>query len=309
MLLSIWLLARELDWAMVWDALRGVNYAWVLLGVLATVGTFFTRTWRWQALLWQADLPLFPTMAAILVGQVMNLALPMRGGDVARAMWIGPQRGTNAPEALGSVALEKVWDLLVLFLCGLLLLTLMPLPAWFSQSTWGTALTLAIGGVCLWAGLRWQETLFRWAGLILARFPAGWDQAILPKLRRLAQGLASIRHAHASTRAFLWTLATWGLGAATNWAVMAAFGVYSVPAALLLLVGLMVGGAVVQTPGRLGVYEGICVVLLPLFAISDDVAFAVGLVLHLVVMGPPLVAAAVLALWSQSSLRKVNESA
>ncbi len=309
MVLSIWLLSKELDWALVWNALRDVKYIWVLIGVLATVGTFFTRTWRWQALLWQADLPLLPAMSAILVGQVVNSAIPMRSGDVARAVWIGPQKGTNAPQALGSVALEKVWDLLALFVCGLLLLAVMPLPTWFSRSTWGTALTLIVGGLVLWAGLRWQERLFHWAGLILARFPAGWDQAILPKLRRLAQGLASVRHAPASARALLWTFATWTLGAFTNWAIMAAFGIYSIPASLLLLVGLMVGGAVVQTPARLGVYEGIAVVLLPLFGISDDTAFAIGLILHLAVMVPPLIAAAWLSLWSPSHMRRADEPA
>jgi len=300
MLLSLWLLGRELDWAQVWAALQTVQYTWVLVGVLAIVGTFFARVWRWQALLWRADLPLWPTMTALLVGQVVNLALPvMRSGDVARAVWISPQRGADAPQALGSVALEKVWDLLALLICGILLLLMMPLPTWFTRSTWGTALTLAVGGVGLWVGLRWKSVWFRLAGRILARFPAGWDRALLPKLRSLAQGLTSLENGEASAKAFVWTLATWALGVAANWAVMAGFGIASLPAALLLMVGLMVGNAIVPTPARLGVFEGICVGCLALFAVPYDQALAVGLVLHLVVMGPPLLLGALLALGTQ----------
>ncbi len=311
MFLSVWLLIRELDWAQVLGALRAANYTWVIVGVLAIVGTFFARVWRWQALLWRAGLRFWPALTALLVGQVGNLVLPMRGGDLVRAMWLRPERGAErdvergagASEALGSVALEKVWDLLALLLCGLLLLVLVPLPEWFSSSTWSTAGILVVGGVALWAGLRWQEVLFRWAALILARFPAGWDKALLPRLQRLAQGLDSLHSTQASSRAFVWTMVTWGLGAASNWAVMQAFGVDSPIAAIFLLATLMVGNAVVPTPARLGVYEGICVVSLGLFDVPYDLALAIGLVLHLVVMGPPLITAGVLALGTQIARR------
>jgi uncharacterized protein (TIRG00374 family) len=315
MFLSVWLLIRELDWAQVLGALRTANYTWVIVGVLAIVGTFFARVWRWQALLWRADLRFWPAMTALLVGQVANMVLPMRGGDLVRAMWVRPERAVEqdtegdvaraagASEALGSVALEKVWDLLALLLCGLLLLALAPLPEWFSNSTWSTAGILVVGGLVLWAGLRWQEVLFRWAALILARFPAGWDKALLPRLQRLAQGLHSLQSAQASGRVFAWTVIYWACGALSNWAVIHAFGVNMPVASVFLLATLMVGNAVVPTPARLGVFEGICVVSLGLFEVPDDLALAIGLVLHLVVMGPPLITAGVLALGTQIARR------
>ncbi|MGQ9711028.1 MAG: lysylphosphatidylglycerol synthase transmembrane domain-containing protein, partial [Anaerolineae bacterium] len=266
------------------------------LAVLAIVGTFFTRTRRWQALLWHTRVPLRPAMTALLVGQAVNLALPMRSGDVVRALWVAPERNTGAPEALGSIAVEKIWDLLALLFCGVILLAWLPLPGWFARSTQGTALALLVGGAVLWAGLHWQETLFGWAGRLLARFPAGWDRALLPRLRRLANGLEGIRRPDVSGRALLWTALTWGLGALANGFTLAAFGIPSAAAALFLLAALMVGGTV-PTPGRLGLFEGICVLSLGLFGVPAGLALAVGLVLHAVVMGPPLVGAALLAAW------------
>lgn len=294
--LSCWLLVRDLDWSGVWQAFGSADYRWVAAGIAAIVGTFFTRTRRWQALIWHTRVPARPALTALLVGQVVNLALPMRSGDVARAAWIAPERQTGFPEALGSITVEKVWDLLALLACGVVLLVWLPLPDWFARSTEGTALALAVGGGALWAGLHWQETLFRWAGRLLARFPAGWDRALLPLLRRLANGLEGLRRPGVSGRALLWTALTWGVGALANWAVLAAFGVPSVAAALFLLAALMVGGTV-PVPGRLGLFEGICVLSLALFDVPRDLALAVGLVLHVVVMGPPLVGAALLALW------------
>ena len=306
--LSCWLLARDLDWRAVVAALASADYRWVAVGILAIIATFFTRAWRWQALLWQSQVRFRPTMTALLVGQVVNLALPMRSGDVVRAVWISPEKGASGAEALGSIAVEKVWDLLALLACGLILLAWVPLPGWFARSTWGTALALILGCGLLWAGLRWQTPLFRWAGRLLARLPAGWDRALLPRLRRLANGLEAIRQPDVSLQALLWTGLTWGLGALANLAVLAAFGIPSAVAALFLLAALMVGGTV-PTPGRLGIYEGICVVSLALFGIPRDQALAVGLVLHLVVMGPPLVAAALLAFRPGRHPRRCDEPA
>ncbi len=303
--LSVWLLARNVEWAATLAALRNADYRWVGLAVLAIVVTFFTRTARWQALLWHSRVSARPVMTALLVGQVVNMVLPMRSGDVVRAMWIAPENGTGAPEALGSIAVEKVWDMLALLLCGLILLVWVPLPGWFARSTEGTALALVVSGGALWAGLHWQETLFRWAGRLLAYFPAGWDRALLPSLRRLANGLEGLRRPQVSARALVWTLLTWGMGLLANWATMAAFGIPSAVAALFLLAALMVGGTV-PTPGRLGLFEGICVLSLGLFGVSGDLALAVGLVLHGVVMGPPLIGAALLALWPRFSSGRIR---
>jgi uncharacterized protein (TIRG00374 family) len=308
--LSCWLLARNVDWPSLWEALASADYRWVVAGVLAIVATFFTRARRWQALLWQSAIRLRPTMTALLMGQVANMALPMRSGDVIRAAWIGSEKGTGTVEGLGSIAIEKVWDLVALLTCGLILLVWIPLPDWFARSTWGTALALLVGGGLLLIALHWQTPLFRLAGQLLARLPAGWDQALLPRLRRLANGLEAIRQTNVSLKAAFWTGLTWALGALANLAILAAFGVPSAVAALFLLTALMVGGTI-PTPGKLGIYEGICVLSLHnLFHLASyDRALAVGLLLRLTVMGPPLLTATLLTLWSGQRPGSGNEQA
>lgn len=306
---AIWWLVRDFDGPAVVNALRRAEYRWVLVAVAAIVATAWTRTRRWQLLLRPYAVRFFPAFHALLMGQVANLVLPLRGGDVTRAMLIGPEGETGTATALGTVALEKIWDLVLLLLSGLVLLVVMPLPGWFTRSTWSTALLLLIGVPLLWAALRWQAVLLQWMGQLLALLPGGWDRAVLPRLRRLAEGLASIRRADTSLRAFFWTGLTWALGAVANWAVLAAFGLHSGSAALLLLVALMVGNSVVPAPVRLGVFEGITVVILALFEIPGDLALAAGLVLHVVVMGPPLVMTALLSLslpWLEKELDGVS---
>lgn len=286
--LSIYLLARKVEWGATLAALRSADYRWVALAVLAIVGTFFTRTRRWQALLWHTRLPARPAMTALLVGQVVNLALPMRSGDVARALWVRSEHGSGATLALGTIALEKLWDLLALLSCGVMLLIWLPLPDWFAESTGGVGLTVAVSLVILGVGLWQQERLMRWAADLLTALSPRWYRLFWPPLQQLTASLSSLRHLRLTARAALWTLLTWGLYVLANQLILTAFGAPSWPAACLLVVTLMAGGTV-PVPGRLGIYEGIVVASLALFKFPLDQTLAIGLVLHLVSMATPLV--------------------
>lgn len=297
--LAFVLLARDLDWPAVGEALRGADYRWVILGVLAIVGTMFSRAWRWRALLALPQLSLREVFTALLLGQTLNMLLPARAGDVARAVWVGRIHHGTTAQALGSIAIEKIWDLLALLLCTLLLLAWMPLPDWFLPPTWIAAATFLLCMVVLWAALRWRERWLNLSGRLLAHLPRrwGWDRPLLRWLDRLADGLAVVRQPGVGAVTALGTAATWLLGAVVNGAVLAAFGIASPQAALLLLVVLMAGAAV-PTPANLGIFEGICVLVLGAMGHSRDVAVAVGLVLHLVVIAPPLLATGLLLLFN-----------
>jgi hypothetical protein len=110
--------------------------------------------------------------------------------------------------------------------------------------------------------------------------------------------LEAIRQTDVSLKAAFWTGLTWVLGVLANLAILTACGIPSAVAALFLHAALMVGGTV-PTPVKLGVYEGICVLSLHnLFHLASyDQALAVGLLLRLTVMGPPLLTATLLSLW------------
>lgn len=299
--LAIWILARGLDWGAIVDALASAKYRWVVLGVGAILGTFVVRGLRWQALLYRNGISLLSACTAILVGQVVNTGLPVaRSGDFARAVWASQREAVGVSNALGSIVLEKVLDLLALCATGLVLLIVLPLPAWFQRSTWILAATVASGLVVLYLGLHWQRALMRLARAVLHWLPSRLGHLLLPQLEELVVALDAARQPSASAGAALWTVANWTLGAVANWAVMRAFGIESWPAALFLLATLMLGGAVVPTPGRIGVFEGISVVSLAQFGIDSNLALAVGLVLHLVVLAPALLTAAVLSVLSTS---------
>lgn len=312
--LAVGILVDGLEWDAIGAALQGADYRWVALGVGAVLVTVVSRALRWQALLNGQRIGLVSAMMAILVGQVVNTGLPlMRSGDFARAAWVSRKEPVGVTQSLGAIVLEKVWDLLALAVTGLALLVLTPLPDWFVQSTWGGVAAVGLGIVTLWLGLRWQAPLLGLAVRIVHRLPERLATFLVPQLHELVAALDAIRQPRASTAAGFWTAVTWFLGGLTNWAVMQAFGIRSVYGAVFLLALLMLGGAVVPTPGRLGILEGICVVSLTQFGVEASMALATGLVLHVAVMGPPLVLAALFGLanalgWSFPSRSGIPDS-
>jgi len=295
--LVVWLLVTGTDWGAVADSLVAADYGWLALALAAILGTFVTRGLRWRALFHRDRVGLVAAITAILVGQAINAGLPVaRSGDVARAVWVGQREPVGVSQAIGTIVLEKVWDLLALCAAGLVLLLAWPLPAWFSQSTWAVVGAAAVGLGALYLGLAWQRPLLRLTTRVMQRLSGRASGMVMPRLEQLVAALDAARQPQSAAKAGIWTFATWALGALANWAVMRAFGVGSWPGALFLEVTLMLGGAAVPTPGRIGVFEGITVVSLGQFGVAAGPALAIGVVLHAVVLVPALVSAAALSL-------------
>ncbi len=287
---------RSLDWPQVGRALVSVQYGWVALALLSIVLTIVVRGARWSSLLHPHPHSALSLFGALLIGQVVNGMVPARAGDMARAYIIGQTTGVSKMRALGTVALEKLWDIFMLLLFTALLWQRMPLPDWLL----GPAKVLAVlttVGVAVLGVVLWQQTrALEWATRHSAWLPHLLRDRLLRYSRNLLAGFNSLQSVRQIALAGLWSLLTWGLGGLTNYLVLRAFGLsLGLTPAFLLLVVLQAGIVVPAMPGRIGVFEGICVVVLALFGISFPLAFSYGLILHLVVFLPPIPLAAALA--------------
>ncbi len=290
--------AFALDWQRVALALSAARWGWILLAVGLVFVTFVTRVFRWQALFFPKKQPEMMLFSALLIGQAVNYIVPARAGDVTRVVLLNRLSRANTAQSLGTVALEKLWDIamLVLFTVGLGLV--FPLPTWLIAPVRTVTIVLAVG-VAVLAILLWRRSDFL---AMMDRWGERFFPAIHRRARKMAEnaldGFAGMRHPRPIAAAAFWSLATWGAGALINVAVFRAVNLplTAIPAVLLLIV-LQVGVAVPSLPGRIGVFEGLCVVVLALFGVSYDVAFSYGLILHLAVFVPPIAVAALLSFW------------
>jgi uncharacterized protein (TIRG00374 family) len=284
----IWIIA-VLDWPAVWAALSSANLLWVGLGIVTVLLTIVARVARWRAFLYPQAVRWTNLLSAMLVGQLLNYFAPARAGDLVRAYILGDTEGESKVWTLTTVALEKLWDVwMLLGIVGLLSFST-ALPTWLTAP----ARVMALLSILL-LGVIWLIVTHRaktvagmaWLGRY---FPPHLSVRLHRGVERVLDGLEGLRRRRAWMGVTVWSAATWGLGALTNYTVFRALHL-SLPfsAALVLLVVLQLGVAVPSLPGRVGVFEGLCIVVLALFGIDRDAAFAAGLVLHVMVFVPPI---------------------
>ena len=292
--IGVWLIAYVIDPNKLIRALRSAQYDWILIALVAVCLTFFTRIRRWAILLRPLVFRDTLLLMAQLSGQIVNFLAPIRLGDLVRAILVSRQSETSFARVLGSIIIEKAWDWLTLCLIIVIAAVVVPLPTWFmipARTVGFIAMLILIGfasaavipATWLIRGLMRIDRSFAW-------LPVRWRAAIVNNLHRLLDSLTALRHREAIAGAAWWSIVTWALGIATNYAVLRAFGIDSWIAATVLLIVIMVGIALPPSIAAIGVLEGLTMLTLSAFDVPLEIALAIGITLHFVIFMPPLVA-------------------
>ena len=286
------LVVPTVDWSEVGQILRQISWAraaWLAAGVGAILSSTLTRAWRWRVLLYPSKLPFRCLLTAMLVGQTLNYFAPARVGDLARAVWLRDRAGTLSALAVGTIIVEKLWDLLV----ALSILALAPFwiefPDWLVMPAYGLATLSLILIAFILCGLLWRARALWVVHCLSAWLPIHWRQSIEQSASALFDGLNSLRHRGGLWRALCGTIAVWILGAVAHLAVFWALGMNASPIMLFFISAVLRAGiAVSSVPGSIGVYEGIIVACLAIFGVSAEAALSYGLLMHAVDFGPPV---------------------
>lgn len=124
----IWLSLRGVDFAEFVEAMRSAHYIWIIPVVVATLFSHWIRAYRWQVLVAavpddsSSRIPTLELFASVMIGYMVNYALP-RVGEVARCTHLSTRHRLSFPALLGTVAVERIADILVLGL-GLIITAL-----------------------------------------------------------------------------------------------------------------------------------------------------------------------------------------
>jgi uncharacterized protein (TIRG00374 family) len=294
----LYLALRDVRLADVWQTLRQAKPRFVGLAGLSVAINVWAKAARWQVLVGPPGkkIGFFRLLLALLAGQTLNLFVPGRVGELSRAYVIGGM-GPGRTYILGTVAIEKVFDMISYALLFLVLVLLLPLPGWISDSGYSftaVAALVTVGLLILASNPAWFGRLLeRAAGLLperirhqlLPRFQAGLDS--LSVMRRRLDLLKLVL-----LTVFVWFTATW-----TNLLIFNALDL-RLPwtAAGVLLVVLQAAISVPSVPGRIGVFQYMCILTLGLFGVSETAGLSYGILLQAVIFIPTTLVS-VLAFW------------
>ncbi len=270
-LLFLWFSFRDVEWADFIDGLKGCRWGYVLISMAAGAFAFWLRALRWRQLLQPIDDSISRTTAfnAINIGNISNFVFPRIGEFVRcgvitrRSRPADPQkpeyRKASYDKVLGTVVLERGWELLVMLLMLLVVITAgykrfgaffieriwEPMAHRFDQNVWLllvlVVIVLAAGAYFLWKYRRTNVLCAKIWGV----FEGVW------------QGFASCMKMERKWLFFAYTaliwMTYWFMAAMTVNAAPFLDGLDLVDALFLSLVGGL--GFAVPVPGGIGAFH------------------------------------------------------
>jgi hypothetical protein len=292
----LWLIIST-DWAATWSALMATNYWLVLAATILNVLIIPIRSLRWRQMFPPVDQPPFGKLTAImLIGQTINLLVPIRLGDLVRATLVDTK---PVSFVLGTQVFRIVLDTIMLAVLIVILLFQVRLPDWWRSP--GEALLITSVLVVLAMGFLVvsRRRLLRLLDWLEQRWPFHRGKTILNMAGSFLQSLEVVSNPVTLAVLLALSIVIWVLYATVNYIMLAAVGgSASWLASVFLLVVLMLGIAVPSSPGRVGVYHYLVVLALSVFGVDQATAVSYAILLHFITILLPAGIGALLA-WQQ----------
>jgi uncharacterized protein (TIRG00374 family) len=310
-LITVYMAARTVDFSQLVVALREARLPFIVLALIASLATIILKGLRWRALFYpqRPRLRLLRLCDLVVIGQAINLYIPARLGEVVRAYLTGEEAGISKAYVLGTIAAEKLVDIILLAVLVAGILPFLTLPDWLAVRLWpviAAALAVAVLAVTLAGGRRAIMQIVAW---MLRWLPVSLANRWRSRVGAALDGLSGLGRPQAAVAVWGWAAASWLMAALANYFLLLAFDLPATPLiALFLLVVLQAGVAVPSTPGKIGVFHYLCMVALSVFGVSATVGLAYGLTLHALIIGGISIWAAI-AMWRRSwSLRRLAQA-
>lgn len=296
-------LGALLSAALIYWTLRGISPAEVgkALGnadpllfagaIFCATAIFALRAVRWRAILDPVapGLKFGPLWRSTAIGMMVNNVVPARAGEIARAYALTHETSVSFPAALASLAVDRLFDAVVLLL---LAATALLDPALSSGATLagrtlgsfaiGAGTVVAILLAVLYGLVFFPARLLALFELFARRVSPTVEERGRRILEMFVRGLSVLRSPTRFLTVFGWTIAHWLLNGVGFWLSFKAVGI-AVPfsAALFLQAFIALGTAVPALPGFFGIFEYMSVQGLSVYGVSQQQAATWAIGYHL----------------------------
>ncbi len=282
--LALWAVLRDVPLEELWANLASVRPGMLILAPLAICATIAIRVERWRWLLRIDDRRIRkPLLWAILLGYFGGAILPFKLGEGLRMYAARRLAGVPFPRSLSTITVEHVFDVGTLLVFLLVAWPTLPDSAIISGLRWAAALVFSSLAILL--------------GILV--FAHGRVLSLLSQLRfrlprRLRQGrlwrwlddffisFSELRSSRVLGIVFLWSCVAWALSGIYHTVVLLAFDLNRVLLQGTVLTLVITNSPILipLTPGSLGVYEYLLVVVLAALYVPRTLALAYALASH-----------------------------
>jgi uncharacterized protein (TIRG00374 family) len=242
-----------------WAAFAGYVAAYLGLQVIVHL----CRSLRWNHLLAPlgVKVPAGPLLAISSVGFMAILAFPARLGEFVRPGLLRKGGYTTAAAALGTVAVERIVDGLVISLlvfAAFFAHRSASSPGWMMLTAYGALAVFTAALVFLLCAMRWPEKTVRFglALTLLPRFAPRIATVIEHRLLDMIRGFAAIKHPRSLVPFLIWSVVYWAVNGVGMWVLARGFGLELPLIGAYATMGLLgVGLMLPNSPGLVGQFH------------------------------------------------------
>ena len=277
-------------------AIANFQWRWLLFGLASLTLGYAVRIVRWSVLLCAAGAHVPPAKcAAPFLGSIaLNNILPMRLGDVVRALVFPAAIGVGRIIAMGSLVMERLVDLMTLLAClvvGLIVTSSSQLPQWLVSAAMGLAI---VGSVVLVLVFLLSGWLSRWVGRWVHMAPFSRRERMLQGLRDLLEGFDAMSRLPVLLALFVLSIFVWVGEAGLFWSLLRGFGLEATAGAALFVMAIATLSTLVpSSPGYVGPFHLAAFTAVAMLGGTSAQAASFAVLAHLGVWLPTTVAGAV----------------
>jgi uncharacterized membrane protein YbhN (UPF0104 family) len=286
---GLWLSLRDIPAGTLSAALFSARLAWTVTALAVSLVAVMAVVMRWRILLQPSSISSFVLGRATLVGQMLNIVLPFRLGEVARVYTAMGHSSVGIARLTASLAIEKALDLVIFGVTAAVLVmsALLPRSTLAEQRWLLLPVTTIVALAAMWLAVRWRllPRLAAWCATRGGRL-GGWTAHVLSDV---SAGLDAWRSAGHAGSVLAWTIVIFILAAAGNQLMLRAFDLHlPLSAGFAILVVLQAGSVPPSLPGRLGIYNYLTVLTLSLYGVGRTEAATYSIALYVVAYVPKI---------------------
>jgi glycosyltransferase 2 family protein len=287
----LWTAAERTDLRTGFAVALDADLQYQLLAMAASLAFVVLKTMRWAVML--APVRRFTTLdllPAVYAGTALNLIVS-HAGELARAAIVSKRHKVATSHLLGSIALERIFDIVaVLLFVALLAAATETLPSAVLSASYFAILVLAVALPLAVVGLLWTDLALRVVAAFLFFLPASARHKVLWHLRSAVQGLNTVREARLMPAVIALSLLQWGSIVVAILASTLALGLtVDALSAIAVLVLLVVGLTLPTAPVHVGTTQLGFMFGLAAFHVTSANAFAASMIYTSFVLLPMLV--------------------
>lgn len=275
--------ARNVDFAQVVSTIAKARPAPLAAALACQVGFLLLQTLRWRWLLPKLKtIGLFRSLGLLAIGNMVNMLLPLRSGDLARPFLAMRCAGAAFGRAAAAAIAERALDI------GVLGALAVAVPLQLDLSI--IYVTTVVVGVALILAYLLRRYAYSVAGANGVVDEASGLFALGERAwRATLNAFAEISDARAIFLAAAATVLSFVLALGTYFFALAAIDLTVTPRALLsLFVVTQLGSAIPNAPASIGVFDALAVALLVSLGVSHLDALSGTFLLHVVLVAVPV---------------------